>query len=247
MNIRTPRHALRAVIVIAVAGCGSPTDTRVCATEFAGSVCLDLDAAGGLIAHRVAVEEEVGRTLDAVRPFLDVTDLRVSLIADPSQVIPEVGLGGYNPSSDEVRLYADPAWPDLENVIRSELLPMLAHEIHHAMRRRAVGYGSTLLEAAVSEGLADHFSLEVSPGDPPPWSTALTPEKLAVWVPEVVARAAGTYDHAVWFFGADAATPRWTGYAVGFELVRQYLEQDPLRRASLAVGEPAASFIPVTP
>jgi len=107
------------------------------------------------------------RTLDVVQPLLNVTALHISLIADPTRVIPEVGMGGFNPSPDEARLRADPSWPDLEGVLRSELLLQLAHEVHHAMRRWAIGYGSTLLEAVVTEGLADHFSLEASGGTSP--------------------------------------------------------------------------------
>ena len=156
-------------------------------------------------------------------------------------------MGGFNPSSDEVRLYADSSWPDLAAVLRSELLPQLAHEIHHAMRRRAVGYGSTLLQAAVTEGLADHFSLEVSGATERPWAVALTAAQLTIWIPEVEARASGEYNHAEWFFGTNPSIPRWTGYAVGFELVRAYLNQDPGRRASALVGEPANSFVPYSP
>ena len=156
-------------------------------------------------------------------------------------------MGGFNPSADEVRLYADSSRPDLETVLRSELLPQLAHEIHHAMRRRAVGYGSTLLQAAVTEGLADHFSLEVSGGIERPWALALTPAELATWTPEVESRATGGYDHAEWFFGTNPYIPRWTGYAVGFELVRAYMDEDPTRRASAMVGERAESFVPYSP
>jgi len=226
-----------------LAACTSATEPSACAQDLGNGVCLDMSAAAGLVAHQAIIVEEVARTLDAVGPLLDVTNLRIAIVADPLQVIPEVGVGGYNPSADEVRLFADPGSPNLEGVFRSELPSMLAHEIHHAMRRRAIGYGSTLLQAAVSEGLADHFSLEVLPREAPPWATALTEQELSVWIPEVVARSTGSYSHPEWFFGS-STIPRWTGYAVGFELVRAYLDQGPLRRASTLVGEPAGSFIP---
>lgn len=232
---------------LVLSGCATETELRTCDTEFAGSVCLDLSAAGSLTDYRATIEEEVGRTLDAVQPLLGVSNLRIQVIADANQVIPEIGMGGFNPGEDEVRLYADPSLPNLESVLRTHLMSQLAHETHHAMRRRAVGYGSTLLQAAVSEGLADHFALEVSGGSPPPWTQALTPAQLAVWIPEVVSRFSGSYDHAEWFFGTNPAIPRWTGYAVGYELVRAYLDQDPARSASALVGEPAGSFVPYAP
>lgn len=238
-------HVFAAAVILS--GCATGTALPTCTTEFSGGICLDLSSAGPLLAHQSLVEQEVGRTLDVVQPLLNVTELRISFIADPAQVIPEVGMGGFNPSADEVRLYADPSWPDLEDVLRSELLLQLAHEIHHAMRRRAVGYGSSLLQAAVTEGLADHFSLEVSGATSRPWALALTPAELATWIPEVESRDAGGYVHAEWFFGTNPDIPRWTGYAVGFELVRAYLARDPARRASTLVGEPASSFVPYAP
>jgi uncharacterized protein YjaZ len=200
-----------------------------------------------LVAQQSLIEQEVERTMSVVQPLLNVTGLRIALIDDPTQVIPEVGMGGFNPSADEVLLYADSSWPDLETVLRSELLLQLAHEIHHAMRRRSVGYGSTVLQAAVTEGLADHFSLEVSGETGRPWALALSPAELASWIPEVESRATGAYDHDEWFYGANPSIPRWTGYAVGFELVRAYMSKDPARRASTLVGEPASSFVPYSP
>ena len=203
-----------------------------------------MSAAGGLVLHRADIEREVDRTIERVRPLLGVSDLRIAVIDDPSGVIPETGFGGYNPNAGEVRLFADSNRPDVEAAIRSELAPTLAHEIHHAMRRRAIGYGSSLLQATISEGLADHFSIEVSPGYDPPWISALTEEELALWLPEVTSRSSGDYDHAEWFHGAGASIPRWTGYAVGFELVRVHLDAHPDQLASTLVGEPASSFVP---
>ena len=235
------------LVACLLSGCATSTALQPCTTEFPGGICLDLTSAGPLVAQRSLIEQEVQRTLESVQPLLNVTGLRIVLIDDPAQVIPEVGMGGFNPSTDEVRLYADSSRPDLEAVLSSELLLQLAHEIHHAMRRRAVGYGSTLLEAAVTEGLADHFSLEVSEAGERPWAVALKPEELSTWIPEVESRATGGYDHAEWFFGTNPSIPRWTGYAVGFELVRAYLDEDAERRASALVGEPASSFVPYAP
>ncbi|NIX39030.1 MAG: peptidase [Gemmatimonadetes bacterium] len=188
------------------------------------------------------IEEEVERTLAAVRTRLDVTDLRIAFRPELSGVIPELGIGGYNPSADEVRIYLDPSDPGIPGIVRDEQLRILSHEIHHALRRTTVGYGSTLFHAAVTEGLADHFALEVGGGEPAPWSVALTPEELEEWMPEVLAGTGSGYDHEEWFFGTSPSIPRWTGYAVGFELVGIYLDAHPGSSASGLVGEPADSF-----
>lgn len=228
--------------------CSKPNTPEGCsgdAIPLSGGVCLNMDASGDLAIHRSLIKAEVERTLGLVRAVLPITDLQVSVIANPSGVIPEIGLGGFNPSGREVQIFGDPSLPDVAGILERELAGILSHEIHHALRRRAIGYGSTLLQASVSEGLADHFALEIVGGDPPPWSTALTEQQLEVWLPQVVANDSGGYDHAEWFFGV-GSVPRWTGYTVGFELVSRYLEGRPGSLASGLVGEPAKSFVPST-
>ncbi len=79
-----------------------------------------MHSAGMLAAQQSLIEQEIERTLQAVRPALNVTGLRIVISDDPAQVIPEVGMGGFNPSADVVRLYADSSRPDLETVLRSE-------------------------------------------------------------------------------------------------------------------------------
>ena len=233
-----------AAFALAVLGCSGSTSPLSCAVELPGNVCLDMNAAGTLVDHQDLIESEISAALQIIQPLIGATDVRISLIADPNAIIPEVGLGGFNPSSDEVRLFADPDHPSLEEVFREQLGPMLAHELHHAMRRRSVGYGSTLFEAAVTEGLADHFSLEVDPQYDPIWALSMDAAELAVWLPQVVAGSSGPYDHRAWFLGASPTIPRWTGYAVGYELVRAYLEANPTETASALVDTPASAFEP---
>jgi uncharacterized protein YjaZ len=48
----------------------------------------------------------------------------------------------------------------------------------------------------------------------------------------------------VLFLGTHATIPRWTGYAVGYQLVQRYLVDHPGETAASLVGEPASSFRP---
>ena len=210
--------------------------------------CLVFENEGQMQTHRSLIEQVVGQTVSSVNERMPIEDVRIRVVVDPAQVIPELGLSGYNPGPKEVILYFDPGSPLLPQSLTTDLAPVLAHELHHAKRRRTAGYGSTLLEAAVSEGLADHFAMEVMGTGPSLWANALTGDSLETWM----ARAGETwmdrpYDHAGWFVGADPAIPRWTGYAIGFEIVRRYLAADSTRSASRLAGEPAASFLPASP
>lgn len=231
-----------------VAGCSGATGPEACsgaaALALEGGVCLDFSGAAALGSHRAALEEAVVRTLAAVNARMPVDDVRIRVLTDRTGVIPEVGLGGYAASGREVHLSVDLQRPDLTEVIERDLLPLLAHELHHARRMRTVGYGATLFEAAVSEGLADHFSVEVAGIDPPLWSVALSGAALEAWTELLLTEPAGPYDHSAWFFGSRGDVPRWTGYAVGYRVVGRFLAVAPGRRASLLVSEPAASFRP---
>lgn len=134
-----------------------------------------------------------------------------------------------------MRIGIDPEHEGLADAIDAHLPRILAHEFHHCARWRGPGYGRTLAEALVSEGLADHFDLEVHAGAQPyHWSVAVDgPELEAVW------RLAGPqlwepgYEHAFWFFNQNAGSiPFHAGYALGFRLVGSYLEANPSLRPS---------------
>jgi uncharacterized protein YjaZ len=97
----------------------------------------------------------------------------------------------------------------------------------------------------VSEGLADHFSIELLGVPVPPWSDALTPtqatDMLALARPEF---DAASYDHARWFFGSTAQVPRWAGYTLGYDFVTDYQAAHGGARAIDLVDTPASAFRP---
>lgn len=222
-------------------GCDSAPEPETC-TDLGDNICLDLSASGLSESQATLVQAELQRTLAEIRVLLSVSDLRISVYPDASGIIPEVGTGGFNPGPGEVRLFIDPSNDDFERIVENWFGPTLAHEVHHALRRRSVGYGTTLLEAAVTEGLADHFAREVTGVGPPPWSVALDEAQLDEWIPCVRESRTGTYNHARWFFGT-SDVPRWAGYSVGYRLVAEALEARGAMASDL-VDEPAESLVP---
>ncbi|PTA66906.1 hypothetical protein C8263_15645 [Deinococcus arcticus] len=135
--------------------------------------------------------------------------------------IPEIGLVGSAPDGHSVLISVTPSNPNFAASWRTELPATLAHELHHAARWRSVGYGSTLLEALVSEGLAQHHE-RLERRETPIYAQPTT-DLNRLW-----ARASpalqGPYTHHAWFFGSeDQDLPRWGGYALGFELVGRFL------------------------
>jgi hypothetical protein len=105
------------------------------------------------------------------------------------------------------------------------------------------GYGITLAEALVSEGLADHFVADAFPDTPPqPWDNALAADQeTALWrKAQSVLEVPAGYNHRTWFFGG-GDLPRWAGYTLGYRIAEAYLGDD--FSASSAVGTEAGTVI----
>ena len=177
--------------------------------------------------------------LEEVQSLLSVDRVDVVLCDNPSWAIPGIGVGGFSASAHLVQISFDPGVADFAGHVGRELPPTIAHEMHHAKRWRNPGYGQTLLEAMVTEGLAQCFEVPFRNGELPEYAKAIEPEEIA----DLMARARlefdnPTYNHQDWFFGNQArAIPIWAGYTLGFRMVRKYLEK---------TGESAASAHAVT-
>lgn len=170
---------------------------------------------------------------------------RVKIVVglDATQAIPEIGVGGFtNPENGDVSIWIDAHPPrGLRTALTTWIPATVAHELHHSSRiRTGPGYGVSLAEALVSEGLADHFAEEAFPKTPPQrWDHALTKaQERSLW--SIARRQLNNpsgYDHIAWFFGS-GDTPHWAGYTLGYDIVGRYL--DHRRSASDAVAVRAA-------
>lgn len=232
-----------------MAGCTTSQESTSCdnsdsvTLQYGG--CLTFNTTNLSATDRNLMEQTIRQSYASVNSLMPVNDVNIKVIENPANTIPEQGIGGYNPSKNEVRIHIDVYSPFFLQSLANELAPTLAHELHHLKRRRAIGYGSSLLEAMVSEGLADHFSMETDNIDTPIWAAALDADELEIWTEE--ARKTWRqrpYDHNAWFFGVDSEIPRWAGYSIGFKLVDDYLKAHPDHLPSKLYGEPAESFIP---
>lgn len=214
------------------------------------SICFsDPDNAFGERAPiiREVLESTLQRTIKA----LPITGVTITVRPDPKATIPGYGVGGYTPNGHEVNIALDPKFADWALLLTNNLPQTLAHELHHSARWRGPGYGSTLFEAMITEGLADGFAVELLDIPAAPWSDAFPREQtarfLAVARPEFDVRPYSPDDHARWFFGSDPTLPKWTGYTLGFRLVDDYIEHHPGTTAATLVQMPALAFRPTAP
>jgi uncharacterized protein YjaZ len=204
-----------------------------------------LDPEGRLAQLRPHADLVLRDVVVRVRSQLDVAGVVISVLADRRETIGGYGLGGRARSATDVRLYIDADFPNLAQVLTPRLAWLAAHELHHAARWRTAGYGSTLLEAMVSEGLADRFAEELLRAPQPPWIMAFPEESTAVFIararPEFDSRS---YNHAEWFFDASSLRPRWTAYTIGYRLVVAHQANNQGISAAALVSTSAAQFKP---
>jgi uncharacterized protein YjaZ len=171
----------------------------------------------------------------------------VIIIEQSTNVTPETGELGYtDPTTGQVLIQLDP----VSQVSFSETLAVwlpqaLAHEIHHSVRTvSGPGFGNTLGEYLVSEGMASAFFRQAFPGTDAPWDNALTPvQEHALWNrAQPVLDLGGLSVYSQWFYGGDGV-PQWTGFTMGYHIAVDYIQRHSGTSAASLVDAPAATIL----
>lgn len=184
--------------------------------------------------------------LNKIQEVLPVDNIDITVEDNSGAAIPETGVGGYAPTAHIVNICIDPKHKNLKEKIEREIESTLAHELHHCVREAVLGNPrKNLLEALVTDGLADHFDIEICGGKPKPWSVAVEGIKLEKLLERARKEFSNeNYNHKDWFFGSDDKTiPRWAGYSLGFHIVEEYLKNHPMETAGKLYKTPAEEFI----
>lgn len=207
-----------------------------------------LESEGALSRWREIIAREVegvtGTIARRVPEHFHRHAIDIVVEASPEDTIPGLGIGGCCFRRGKVTISLDPSIPDFADLLAGGAFARtLAHELHHAMRWNMGGYGTTLGEAIVSEGLADVFAASVTGAAPAPWTI---PAAATDW-PALLREARSVldradYDHPAWFFGT-ADLPRWAGYAIGYRLARAYGDANPDALRDGMVDVPALTVL----
>lgn len=154
--------------------------------------------------------------------ILDVPLVNISIYPNPNFTIPETGEGGYTPSGDWFHVYIDPKknQKQMAEIIETFIPGTIYHEMNHIARWQNTGYGSSLLEAIISEGLAIVFAKEQWKKSKTPWADFSEKEMncLLDIVRKRNKRNDKIYNHGEWFLGT-GKLPRWSGYKLGAYIV----------------------------
>ncbi|AXC48829.1 hypothetical protein DRW48_03200 [Paracoccus suum] len=163
-----------------------------------------------------------------------VPDFDLIVRGQPGAGIAEWGLGGCAPMPGVIEITIDPPRYNRERFVRT-----LIHEIHHLIRWDGPGYGHSLGEALVSEGLAGHFVVQVLGGAPDPWD--MTPPSPGLSRRAMNGWSQRDHDHAAWFFGKGTMR-RWAGYGLGHRLIAAHLERHPDATPASLASAPVDRF-----
>jgi hypothetical protein len=207
---------------------------------------LAIDKAAAEAAKKAGFDLErlLSRSADRVYALVPHKgEITINVRLDPKNTVPDIGVGAIpDPGTGEVYLSLDDhSKPGFRRSLATWLPASLARVLFLSSRiRTGPGYGVSLGEALVSEGLSDHFVAQAFPKTPPlPWDhRAMTPRQEAgLWKrarPDLA--IPGAYDHPLWFFGAGGknALPRWSGFTLAYRIVQPYLT--PTRTPAKAVG-----------
>lgn len=150
---------------------------------------------------------------------LKADQIDIIFVSAPTLAMPEYGIGGNSAGPNHIYISFDPS---SKNITKLRLFETLLHELHHCMRWRTQGYGDTLGEAMISEGMACLYEQEHAQELPIYAKVKLSENEIAQAKELLNAKS---YDHNEWFFGSKNI-PRWFGYTYGYMLCQQYAEKN---------------------
>ncbi|MEL7311899.1 MAG: DUF2268 domain-containing putative Zn-dependent protease [Pseudomonadota bacterium] len=202
------------------------------------------DDGGAFAAQRDLMTMIVEDTINLASTQLPVERVVVTIRNDATRTAPGYGLAGYATGPESVEIVLDAQFPDLEAVLPERLSYVVAHELHHTVRLRDPGPYTTLLEALVFEGMADHFAVQLLNTELAPWSDTFPPADTSVYLERARLEFDSTFDFDAWFFGINSDLPQWTIYTLGYRILDDYFVANPEEDAVTLVNAPANQFRP---
>jgi len=178
-------------------------------------------------SFKTKIKKAIKEVLVEIEKKLGIPNLEIIIDDNSKLTIPKTGLGG-SCDSDLIQIHINPNFKNIEKDIETKIKRTLSHEVHHSVRNIYFSWSeATLLEAFITEGLADHFDIEINGGEPYPWSMALSEEESAFYLnPNSEELFSKDFDYGTWFFGDNSPKiPKWAGYSIGFKLVRDYMKK----------------------
>ena len=191
-----------------------------------------LNATGRLTKYEEKIRSIITEAVSLYSTIHSFSDIDIVVAENPSMTVPEHGVGGYTATAHEVYISLDINRDDIETMISEHLGPTIAHELTHIIRLqigKKLAVEGTLADNVIGEGLSDTVSMSLYPDQNTPWIKNLTDEQFVEMKKVFIAQHDNTYyDHNAWFYGnKEAGIYRWTGYSLGYALIKDYLNEHP--------------------
>ncbi len=135
----------------------------------------------------------------------------------------------------------------LESFIKKSLIHTVVHELNHSLfyyYHPSKVNKLNLLDNIVIEGFAENFREEIVKGEPAPWSIALK-KKEAFYVLDSLGPLFNSLNkdiHEKILFGGDEYK-KWTGYSIGYWLVKEVFKRNPSLGWDKALKEDSTFFL----
>ncbi len=186
------------------------------------------EANGNLSSGREMIISAVKTTEEYVFPKLKI-DWDIDLLVTNRLydiIIPEDGVGGRTRTSDFIEVAIN------EKATENLISEMIAHELCHAARwGKNKEWINSLFDGIISEGIATYLEAEF----------VKDREEKTVFIKTILERTdnenekileklrdqldSNYYDYDTIFFNGNDELPRWSGYSLGYYLVKKYLEK----------------------
>lgn len=168
---------------------------------------------------------EINRVAKKIPPTFPVTEADI-LIVVAETLLPVTGHSQYQ---NTITFMINPLhkWKD----IKKEIPGTLYHELHHLARDMSVGYGKTLQDAVIAEGLALAYEEEMG-CDISQFITMSTKTMQRVQEEFKKERLLKNYYYEKWFYKTPNF-PQWAGYALGYRIVQSYIQKTGIKPSVL--------------
>ncbi|WP_434746274.1 DUF2268 domain-containing putative Zn-dependent protease [Candidatus Pantoea rara] len=185
-----------------------------------------LEASGDIEHYKPAIVRAARIACEQLSSTMRVPRLDMLIQCMPEAAIPEFGFSGRAYNRTLFCLNLDPENPNLIQMLENgTLVRQILHEVHHCLRMRGPGYGWTLGEAMVSEGLAGQFVSWLLNTAAEPWERAIALNELLANPVALTTLQSPHYDHSAWFYGTGDYR-RWYGYTLGYQMVAVWLRDN---------------------
>ena len=186
-----------------------------------------------------------GQALARINALLPGPSATIKIAYTGAAAIPQTGTSGYtDPASGGIVIGWQPtAQASFSMIMRLWLARTLSHEIDHSVRILAgPGFGPTLLEQIISEGISSAFDMSAFPGTAYPWDRAITrSQECDLWKQaQGLLGKTGLYDS--WMFG-QPGIPHWTAFTIGYDIVTGYRQHHPDMSWSAITAASAATIL----